>query len=72
MPGIGSIRGWELILILAIVMIIFGVGRLPEVGSALGKAIRQFRQTVSGTAEAESEPEAQAESDAEETETSAT
>ena len=40
--GIGPV---ELIIILVIVMIIFGVGRLPEVGGSLGKAIREFRRT---------------------------
>lgn len=35
---------FELILILAIVIIIFGVGRLPEVGGAVGKGIREFRR----------------------------
>ena len=34
----------EMILILAVVLIIFGVGRLPEVGGAMGKAIREFRK----------------------------
>jgi TatA/E family protein of Tat protein translocase len=29
-------------------MIIFGVGRLPEIGGAMGKAIREFRSSVSG------------------------
>ena len=33
----------ELIIILVIVLIIFGVGRLPEIGGALGKSIREFR-----------------------------
>ena len=37
----------ELIIILVVVMIIFGVGRLPEVGGALGKAIREFRSSQS-------------------------
>lgn len=35
---------FELVLILAIVIIIFGVGRLPEVGGAIGKGIREFRR----------------------------
>ena len=35
---------WELALILGIVLIIFGVGRLPQVGGAVGKAIREFRK----------------------------
>lgn len=34
----------ELIIILVVVMIFFGVGRLPEVGGAIGKAIREFRK----------------------------
>jgi sec-independent protein translocase protein TatA len=42
----GSFGVWEWLIILAIVIIIFGVGRLPEVGSALGKAIRGFRESV--------------------------
>ena len=36
----------ELIIVLAIVMIIFGAGRLPQVGSSMGKALREFRQAV--------------------------
>ncbi len=35
----------ELILVLLIVLIIFGVGKLPEIGGALGKAIRDFRKS---------------------------
>jgi len=38
----------ELILILVIVVIIFGVGRLPEIGSAMGRAIRGFREASAG------------------------
>jgi sec-independent protein translocase protein TatA len=34
----------ELILVLLIVVIVFGVGRLPEVGGALGKGIRDFKK----------------------------
>ena len=37
----------ELIIVLVIVMMIFGVGRLPQVGSSLGKAVRDFRQALS-------------------------
>ena len=38
----------ELIIVLVVVLIIFGVGRLPEIGGAMGKAIREFRGSVSG------------------------
>ncbi len=36
----------EILLILAVVVMIFGVGKLPEVGSALGKGIREFRNAT--------------------------
>ncbi len=38
----------ELIIILVIGLIIFGVGKLPEIGAGLGKAIGGFRKTMSG------------------------
>jgi sec-independent protein translocase protein TatA len=37
----------ELIVILLIIVILFGVGKLPEIGSGLGKAIRGFRKGMS-------------------------
>ncbi len=37
----------ELIIILVIVMLIFGVGRLPQIGGALGKSMREFRKSQS-------------------------
>jgi sec-independent protein translocase protein TatA len=47
-----SVGPWELILILAVVLIIFGPGKLPEVGKYLGNGIREFRKAkVSGEGE---------------------
>jgi sec-independent protein translocase protein TatA len=43
-----NIGPFELILILLIVITIFGVGKLPELGSALGQGIREFRRTTQG------------------------
>lgn len=41
--------GWpEILLILAIILIVFGVGKLPQVGGALGKGIRSFKKAASG------------------------
>ena len=45
----------ELIVILVIIMIIFGAGKLPEIGSGIGKGIRNFKKAVSG--EEESPPD---------------
>jgi sec-independent protein translocase protein TatA len=36
---------WELVLILAIVLVIFGAGKLPMLGESLGKGIRNFRKS---------------------------
>jgi len=47
MPFTRGIGIPELLIILVLVMIVFGVGRLPEVGGALGKAIREFRKVQS-------------------------
>lgn len=50
-----SLGPLELVIILAIVILIFGVGRLGKVGSELGRGIRNFRQALSGQ-EGEEEP----------------
>ena len=44
---LGRIGIQELVLVLAIALIIFGPRKLPEIGSALGKSIREFRQATS-------------------------
>ena len=41
----------ELIVILVIVLIIFGAGKLPEIGGALGKSIKNFKKASSGEGE---------------------
>ena len=42
----GSFGWMELLLILVIVLIIFGAGKLPQLGEGLGKAIKGFKKTV--------------------------
>ena len=43
---------WEILIILVIALIIFGAGKLPEIGSGIGSAIRNFKK---GVAEVEKE-----------------
>ncbi len=38
----------ELVLILVIALVVFGPGKLPEVGKALGKGIQEFRKATTG------------------------
>ncbi len=45
----------ELVLILIIVFIIFGAGKLPQIFGSVGKAIRNFRESQNGTDEEEVE-----------------
>ena len=49
---------WEIILILVVVLIIFGAGKLPQVGSALGKGIRSFKKGASGDESQDEEEDA--------------
>jgi sec-independent protein translocase protein TatA len=51
----GRFGVWEIALILVIILIVFGVGKLPQVGSALGKGMRAFKKGQSGEVEAEEE-----------------
>ena len=39
---------WEIGLILAVILIVFGVGKLPQVGGAIGKGLRAFRKGQRG------------------------
>ncbi len=43
MPTIGV---WELVILFLIVLLVFGAKRLPEVGSSLGKGIREFKKSI--------------------------
>ncbi len=42
----GLMQPMHLLLILFIVLVVFGPGKLPEIGSSLGKAIREFKKAV--------------------------
>lgn len=59
MIGSGFLQPTHLILILIVVLIIFGPGKLPDVGKAIGKSIREFKSATSGeeSDKAKAEPE---------------
>ncbi|MCL4465615.1 MAG: twin-arginine translocase TatA/TatE family subunit [Chloroflexi bacterium] len=44
----GALQPWHLILILVIVLIVFGPGKLPDLGKSLGKSISEFKKSTSG------------------------
>ena len=41
----GFIGGWELILILAVVLLLFGSKKLPELAKGLGQGIKEFKRS---------------------------
>ncbi len=45
--GLGSFGMWEMIFIFLVVLLLFGAKRLPEIGSSLGKGIREFKKNIS-------------------------
>ena len=52
MPKLGPL---ELVLILVIVFVIFGAGKLPQIFGSVGKAMKNFRESSNGTDEEEVE-----------------
>ena len=54
MPFVSGIGPLELIIILVIALIVVGPGRLPDVGAALGKSIREFRKAATDVKDATS------------------
>lgn len=52
-----SLGGWEWVIILVIVILVFGVGRISKIGSELGKGIKAFREGVREGREDEKKPD---------------
>jgi sec-independent protein translocase protein TatA len=55
MPNLGPT---ELIIILIIIIVVFGVGKLPEIGGALGKGVKEFKNASKELQEAEKDVKA--------------
>lgn len=51
--GIGI---WELLILLLVLLLVFGPKRLPEMGRQLGKGMREFKDSVTGSGRDEDEP----------------
>ncbi len=48
---------WEIALILVVILIVFGVGKLPQIGGAIGKGMRSFQKGQRGEDAEEQEEE---------------
>lgn len=51
----GNLGFPELIIILVIALIVFGAGKLPEIGSAIGKSIKEFKKSMKEDSEEDKE-----------------
>jgi len=56
-PGVPSIGGVELIIILGIILLFFGAKRIPDLARSLGRGTREFRKGISETTEDEAQEE---------------
>ncbi len=52
-----NFSGWEILIVLAIVLLLFGVGRIGKIGGELGSGIRAFRKGLKGDEEEKPEGE---------------
>ena len=48
----GNLGVWEILMIMVVALLLFGAKRLPEVGSSIGKGIREFKRSISDTQDA--------------------
>jgi sec-independent protein translocase protein TatA len=53
----GNMGFMEILLILVVVLLLFGAKRLPEIGSSMGKGIREFKRSISDVDRSLREPE---------------
>ena len=53
----GNMGFMEILLILVVVLLLFGAKRLPEIGSSMGKGIREFKKSISDVDRSLREPE---------------
>jgi sec-independent protein translocase protein TatA len=60
MPNIGPL---EIIIVLAIVLLIFGPKRLPELGRSLGSGMRNFKDSITGKDDGDEQPQLASEAD---------
>jgi sec-independent protein translocase protein TatA len=47
----GGLRGWEILLIVLVIVLLFGASRLPQLGSSIGSFVKNLKKGLSGEAE---------------------
>lgn len=59
-----GLHPWYLIVVLAVVLIVFGPGKLPELGGAIGRGLREFQRATTASTAHEPRPASAPESSA--------
>jgi sec-independent protein translocase protein TatA len=54
--GVGVLQPWHVIVILVIVLVVFGPGKLPMLGKAVGETMKDFKKAVSDDSKPEETP----------------
>lgn len=52
-----QLRGWEWLIIVALILLLFGAKRLPDAARGLGRSLRIFKAETKGLAEGQKEPD---------------
>lgn len=47
----GGMRGWEILLIVVAIIVLFGASRLPQLGSSIGSFVKNLKKGLSGDAD---------------------
>ncbi len=55
-PAVLGLGPGEWVLLFVIILVIFGVGKIPQIGQGLGRGLRNFRKAVKGDDDAEEPP----------------
>jgi sec-independent protein translocase protein TatA len=55
-----GVRWWEILLVLVVILVLFGPKRLPEMGRSLGRGIREFKDSLTGSSQDDEDEEAAA------------
>jgi sec-independent protein translocase protein TatA len=59
-PVLGEIIGWELLLVIAVVVLLFGSTKLPKLARSLGSAKKEFEHGLKHGADPDDEPKTEA------------
>ena len=60
-PVLGEIVGWEALLVLAVIVLLFGSSKLPSLARSIGEASRELRKGLHDDGDDEKKPEPPAE-----------